>query len=434
MHVVTQLRSRTGLFPRAFWLLVAGTFVYLVGYECAYPFETIYLHNELGVSMTSVGLIFGLSLLAGLPMQIVGGAVADRYGRRGVLVLAISATIVLLEGLALTRVLWQVVALIAFEAACGWAMFLTANSAIVADLTPPERRAEAFSISRVAATAGMVVGPLAGSLLLGLGGGYRPLFLVGGAICAVFLALVVFWFPETKPSLRRDEDDGPPMAAGYRMVIRDRRFLLFCTVTLLPLWCHGQFLMTFPVLLRNVVGVSSGTWGYLLALYALSSTLLQYPVVRYTHRWDKMLLMTAASALIGVGLGSAAFAPRGWPTVVSVLTISLGGMLLNPISFAIVSQMAPTVLRGRYMGVWTLVWEGGVALGPIFGGAAMDRLGGRGAYALVLSVGLIGSALYATLRRSRAFSEASRADLAQADSEGQTAAAVGAAPEAHRDA
>jgi len=106
----------------------------------------------------------------------------------------------------------------------------------------------------------------------------------------------------------------------------------------------------------------------------------------------------AASALISLGLCGAAFAPVGWPTAAFVLVISLGSVLLIPISATIVSQMAPVALRGRYMGAWTLVWTAGMALGPTFGGMAMDRLGGRGAYGVILGVGLLGAVLFARMR------------------------------------
>jgi MFS family permease len=253
LSVVADIRSRAGVFPRPYWLLVTGTFIYLVGYECGFPLETIYLHGGLGLSMTAVGLILGLCGLAGLPVQLVGGAVADRFGRRPVLIVAILASMTLFLGLALTQVLWQVVAVIAVEAAFGWAMYLTASNAIIGDVTTVARRAEAYGIGRVANSAGIVVGPLIGSLILRHGGGYRLSFLVGGAVMGIFLVIATRWLPETRPAAAKHEHDGG--AGGYRVVLRDRRFLLFCAVTLLPLYCHGQFLMTFPVLLKSVVGI-----------------------------------------------------------------------------------------------------------------------------------------------------------------------------------
>ena len=395
--LVQRLRVQAAAFPRSYWLLVGGTAAYLAGYECGYPFESIYLNERLGISLTAIGLIYGLAQLGGLPMQIVGGAAADRFGRRGVLIIGITATIVLFEGLAFARSVWLVVALIAFEAAFGWAFFQMANIAIISDLTSEARRAEGFSISRIAASAGIIVGPLVGGLLLRHDPTYRLPFVVGGAICGIFLLIAVFWLKETRPRTAAGQRGIAATFAGYRAVLSDRRLLAFAAVTLLPLYCHGQFLMTFPVLLKGTIGVSVSQVGLLISLYALSGALVQYPLVRRLRDARKMVLMAAASCFMGVGLGGAAFAPRGVLTAVFVVVISLGTALLVPISSTVVSYLAPPHLRGRYVGAWTLVWTGGIALGPIFGGFAMDHLGGRGAYAIVLAAGLTGAALYLLL-------------------------------------
>ncbi len=70
--------------------------------------------------------------------------------------------------------------------------------------------------------------------------------------------------------------------------------------------------------------------------------------------------------------------------------MSLGETLLAPVAAAEVADFAPEAVRGRYMGVWTVVWNGGAALGPAFMGWAMDTIGGREAFAVLLVVGLAG--------------------------------------------
>ena len=96
-------------FPPQFWALTAGILVYVVGVDMCFPFETLYLNNGLHLSMTVVGLVLGAAGLAGLPFQILGGAFADRFGRRGVLVLSVCGSAVLYVGLALSHSLLQVV-------------------------------------------------------------------------------------------------------------------------------------------------------------------------------------------------------------------------------------------------------------------------------------------------------------------------------------
>jgi MFS family permease len=401
MEFLNAVRARGRVFPAAFWLLVTGTFIFHLGYNLGYPYETIYLHGQLHIAMTTVGLIIGLPMFVGLPMLILGGAIADRYGRRPVLILGICASAVLWEGLAFSRGLWPVMLVIAFEAGCGWAMFMTANNAIIADLTPPARRAEAYSLSRVAVSTGMVVGPLCASFLLRAGSGFRSLFALGGAVCLLFLLLTLLWLKETKPATGTHAETALSTLAGYRVVFADRRFLAFCALMLLPLYGFGQLWVTFPVAVASLLGISPASWGLLVTLYALSAALLQYPLVRRVRGYDKMSLMAVASALVGLGMGGVAFVAPGWPIVALVLLVSLGVVLLVPISATIVSEMAPEELRGRYMGAWTLVWIGGLALGPTLGGIAMDYLGARAAYLLILATGLVGDLLFAFQRTGR---------------------------------
>ncbi len=382
--------------PRQFWLLAAGTFVYAVGVTMCYPFQTLYLNQRLGLSMTSIGLIIGVTLLAGLPFQIVGGAIADRFGRRPVLILAICAGMALFIGLGVADRLWLVIALFAFEAAFGFAQYLTASNAMVTDLTPVSRRAEAFSITRVALNTGLTIGPLIAAPLIALDPTFRTSFLGAGLVLGIFLLMVVTLFKETRPPAAGRGSFGSAFR-GYGQVVRDHRMLAFCVVALLPLYGFGQVMVTMPIVLADLHAVSAGMWGILLVAYGASTAILQYPVVRILGRVDHMLLLALASLCIGVGTGSAAFVP--WPyTFVCLLTISLGVVLFVPISSTVVSHLAPTALRGRYMGSWTLVYIGGYALGPLLGGWALDALGGRGAFAAVAAAGLLGALLFPLLR------------------------------------
>lgn len=153
-------RRAAAAFPPQFWLATGGILVYVVGVDMCFPFETFYLNNGLHISMTVVGRLLGLTTLAGLSLQIVGGALADRLGRRVVLVVSVCGSAVLYIGLALSHSFPQVVAVVLFEACFGWSMFLTGSNAMVTDLVGGPRRAEAFSIVRTAINASMVIGPL----------------------------------------------------------------------------------------------------------------------------------------------------------------------------------------------------------------------------------------------------------------------------------
>ncbi len=382
--------------PRQFWVLAAGIFVYLIGVEMTYPYETLYLNKELGVSMTTLGVILGVTLLATLPLQVAGGALCDKVGRRPVLIVAILGSMTLYIGLGLTRDLTIIVALIAFEAAFGWAQFITASNAMIADVTTTRQRTEAFSVSRVALNAGITVGPLLALPLLAADPSYGLNFFASGIVCAAFLLIVILRLRETRPQTA-EAVSVTAAFRGYGAVLRDRHLLAFCLIALLPLYAFGQIWATMPVMLADLHGVTAQRWSVAMVVYGISMVVLQYPVIRVLRDADHMLLMALACVAIGAGVGVAAFVP--WPaTLACIVSIAVGIVLLLPIAATVVSRLAPVDLRGRYMGVWTIVYMGGYALGPLIGGWALDAFGGRAAFAAITAACLAGAALFPLLR------------------------------------
>ena len=161
-----RARAEVRVFPRQFWLLAFGFLVLLCGIDMCFPFETTYLHDRLGFSMTTIGLLLGVPLLCALPFYVLDGAITDRYGRKPAMIGGALFIAGLYATLAFAGVLWQIAIAVSLEAAFGWALFLTGSNAMIADLVALERRAEAYSITRVAIHVGMVIGPLVGAVVI----------------------------------------------------------------------------------------------------------------------------------------------------------------------------------------------------------------------------------------------------------------------------
>jgi MFS family permease len=388
-------------FPGQFWVLTLGTFVYVAAAALAFPFEGIYMHQYLGASMSMVGVVFGLVPVAVMPVQFLGGQLTDRIGRRVVIMLSVTMGVVWFVGFAYVTAVWQVAILVAVESAFGWPLFQTACNAMIADLLPADQRSEAFSVNRVAMNLGVVIGPAVAGLALGWGVSFRQLFLAAGAGCALMVVMMLVWIRESRPASAatpRLHTDAKGRS-GYRIVFHDRAFILFCLVAILPLFCIGNFGSIYSVYVTSYLGLPYGEWGVLLALNALVVAVVQYPLVRATRFRNRMVLLAIASALLATGIGGSAFAGPLWSLVLLIAVLSVGETLLAPVAAAEVSDMAPEAIRGRYMGVWTIVWNGGAALGPAFGGWAMDTFGGREAFAILLVIGLVGAVLFLVLAR-----------------------------------
>ena len=397
-RVKTSLR-RLAAFPRQFWVLTLGIFIYVGAAALAFPFEAIYLRTQLGTSMSMIGVVFGLVPLAVMPVQFWGGQLTDRLGRRVVILLSVLVGVVWFVGFAFITELWQVAALVAFESAFGWPLFQTASNAMIADVLPPERRQEGFGVTRVAMNLGVVIGPAVAGIALGYGATFRELFLSAAAGCVFMVVIMAVWIRESRPASallpgRHTDRHG---RSGYRIVLHDRVFLIFCAVAVLPVFCIGNFGSIYAVYVTDYIGLPYREWGYLLALNAGIVALVQYPLVSALRRRNRMALLAISSALLAIGIGGSAFAGPLWSLVFLITVMSVGETLLSPIASAEVSDLAPEAVRGRYMGVWTVVWNGGAALGPAFGGWAMDNIGSRQAFVVLLVVGMIGAALFLLL-------------------------------------
>jgi len=423
-----RLARQLRLFPRQFWLLVGGTFFYLLVIGLAFPYTAILIKGRLGVSMAVVGAIMGGTALAGLPLQPLAGSLSDRFGRRAVMIVCAACSGIMYSGLAFVHGLVPVCLFVFCDRALGWPLFLTASNAMVADLVRTRLRPEGYSLVRLMIGAGEVVGPLIAALLLGVGFGLPLLFVLAGAGCFAFLAFTVVALRETRPRAARRVrstaiSEGPAVYGvrdvisiparrrsrkrraaraarpGYGRVLADRRFCAFCAISLLPLFIFGQMYSTFPVLLTGYLHVKPAVWGLLMSYSALVIVVTQYPSVRAVRRLDPMYQVALASVLFGCGVGLSAFVPALLPLLVTIAALSLAQALFGPVTSAIVARLAPVAVRGRYMGAWTLVWTAGQgALGPIFGGLLLARLGPHLTYGGIVVMGLAGACLYPLLR------------------------------------
>ena len=396
---VNNSLRRLAAFPRQFWVLTIGIFIYVGAAALAFPYEAIYLRTALGTSMSMIGVVFGLVPLAVMPLQFWGGALTDRLGRRVVIMLSVLVGVVWFVGFAFITQIWQVAALVAFESAFGWPLFQTASNAMIADVLPPERRQEGFGVTRVAMNLGVVIGPAVAGIALGYGATFRELFLSAAAGCVFMVVIMAIWIRESRPASallpgRHTDRHG---RSGYRIVLHDKVFLIFCAVAVLPVFCIGNFGSIYAVYVTDYIGLPYREWGFLLALNAGIVALVQYPLVSALRRRNRMTLLAISSALLAVGIGGSAFAGPLWSLVFLITVMSVGETLLSPVASAEVSDLAPEAVRGRYMGVWTVVWNGGAALGPAFAGVAMDHIGARQAFVVLLVVGLIGAVLFLML-------------------------------------
>ena len=122
-------------------------FVDRVGGTLIFPFFALYVTQKFGVGMTQAGVLIGIFSISGMVGNFLGGALADRFGRKGIVLFGLVASALssvamgLVNDLAVFYLLAILVGLLSDIAGPGW-------QAMIADILPEEQRAEGFGIMR----------------------------------------------------------------------------------------------------------------------------------------------------------------------------------------------------------------------------------------------------------------------------------------------
>ena len=373
-RAAAYLRSIDPRLPRSVWILNGGGLANAIGVGIAYPFVAIYLHNVRGFSLTTTGLVLAVIGGTGLLFGPLIGIVVDRLGGRATLAGSLVLMAIAFGSFPLIREPWHAV-LASAVGGVGNSGFWPSQSTLLAGLTPQARRHGAFALQRVTRNLGIGLGGLAGGLIATTSDptSFTVLFLVDAATFLVFV-LVLVLIPD--PELPQEVDGGSP--GGYLDVLRHRVFLGFVGLNVLFVAAgYAQFEL-LPVFAKNEAGVSEKFIGVIFFVNTIAIVLAQLPLAKVLEgrrRMKALAVMTVlwAAAWVVVLLGGAWFEAVAAAAVFAFagLIFGLGECFQGPVQGALVADLAPPHLRGRYMAVSTGSWDLGFLIGPAAGGAIL---------------------------------------------------------------
>jgi len=356
--------------PRDVWLLQLGGVMNSFGNGVVLPFLVIYLHDVRGFGLGISGLIVSVSAAAQLSAGLLAGPLVDRLGAKRVLASGLVMQAVGIGLLPLVRQPWQAFVLIAVEGA-GSAGFWPSQSTLIARLTPPHRRHAAFAQQRVTMNLGLGIGGLTGGLIAGVSqpSSFTVLFLVDAA---TFLAYVAVLALIADPGVERGHGDD---AASYRAVLRDRLFSWLWILNFLFVAAGYSLFTLVPPFARDHAGVSERQIGFFFFVNTVVIVIVQLPISRAIEgrrRMRALALMPAFWAVAWLLLDGGAYwlgATGAFVVIAFALAIfGIGECFHGPAHQALVAEIAPDHLRGRYFAVHSLSWGLAGTVGPAIGG------------------------------------------------------------------
>ncbi len=371
---------------------VAGS----VAGAAAWTFVGIWAKTYLHATDTQLGLTYLVGALLAAGTGYLSGHVSDHVGRRPLILTGWGAqTLMLLGFLAVGRHLYAGMALGALAPSLG-AIGGAADSAMVADLVPPDRHEAGYASVRVAANLGVTLGPPIGGLLL-VAHSWQIFFAGVAVLSALGFVLAHRFIPRTGAYA----PESPPERGSFAVIRRDRAFLLFMGSSVLASMTYVAFETLLPISLTTSYGLSPSTWGFLVIVNPLLVTLVQLRLIRWTARMPGSVKLGIAMPLMGLPfllLGLSAAIPV---VALVIFVFVIGEMLWIPTSQAAVAAFAPVDIRGAYMGFFGSSWAVAWALGPFLGLQVRGNFGDNTMWAFVAAISVLAGITGAAAVRGR---------------------------------
>lgn len=359
-------------FEKNLWVLSLGWFVGAMGFAISIPFVSIYFYSELGLSMTQIGLFFGLMAIIRSIFQLVGGEIADRIERRYLLVHTQIIRSFAFLGMAYAIYqdlgFWYVAGAMALNSVFG-AMFHPAANAMVSDILPPEKRLDGYAITRSAGNLGWAAGPAIGGFLAGHSYGF--LFVMSAVI--TMISGIVFWVYMESPNIIRNNErfkfkdliaiKNDPSLAKHSILI----FILYLVV--------AQLIAPFSVYSVEMVGITESQLGWLYTLNGILVVSCQILITRLFAKRKYTVQLAIGSFIYAFGYTVVGLISSFHLFILAIMVITTGEMIMSPPSLALTSKMAPEGRMGRYMGIFGFFVASGWSFGPMYGGFILDHFG-----------------------------------------------------------
>jgi MFS family permease len=370
--------------PREGKLLISTVIFSAVGTGLVLPFMVVYLHEVRGIPLETVGLL--LALQAGLGIIVVPpiGALIDRIGPR--LVYASSIVSLMIGDILISQATTVVGAAAAFVfLGYGFGVIWPSTGAMIGNLIPSEQRQRYFGINFTLLNLGIGLGGIVGGQFVDVERAetFVAVYLIDALSYVPALSILLIALRHVggrvtaEPSAAQVDAPRP----SYLTMLRDKNLrALLLLVAVAALVSYPQLNAGMPAYARAIGEISTQGLGYAFAANTVVIVVLQLFVLQRIEgrrRTRVAVVMAATWAVAWLLLGSTSLVPGTLAATILLASCAgvfgLGETMLQPTSSAMINDLAPDHLRGRYNALSSLMFSGAFVVGPVVASVLIAR-------------------------------------------------------------
>src|SRR5215471_18976619 len=370
-HTFRALRHRN--YRLFFW----GQLVSLIGTWMQQTAMSWYVY-QITNSKFLLGLVAAIGSAPMVFSSIWGGALADLYPKRSILVATQSAQ--MLCAFLLATGVWfgfastEFIMVVAALNGISMGFDMPARQAFTVEMASREDLLNAISLNSSIVNGARVVGPSIAGLLIGAVGVSMCFFLNGVTFVAVIAGLMMmrlppFQRPPHSVSAREHAWNGIVYSIKHQRV--RTILLLFLAVGAFG-WSYSVLM---PAFARDVLGSGANGYGVLMSASGTGAFIGALVVATYGHLFAPRRLALGGVWLFSIALLALSLSRNFYLALAFLLVAGFGMLLFFSTSNTVLQTIVPDEMRGRVMGVWSLVFGAMIPLGSFEAGAVAHWLG-----------------------------------------------------------
>ncbi len=368
--MLTSIRHIKQEYPSQFWLMAFGMLISTLGSSMIWPFLMIYVSETLAVSLAIVTSLMTINSITSLLFSFIAGPVIDRLGRKWVMVISLAGNGACYILMSMANSMPEFILLMALRGAFN-PLYQVGSDAMMADMLPPQKRSDGYSVLRMSNNLGIALGPAIGGFIASAS--YSLTFYLAAIGLLAYSLLLTIKARETLPvhaeALRIKERYG-----GYGQIFKDKPFIQFNLIFTLTTITASMIWVLLAVYAKQNYGVPESLYGFIPATNAIMVVTLQMFVTRWT-KTKKPIQMIAlgaffygtAAIIIGLGAGF-------WMFWLAMVVMTTGELIMVPTATTLSANLAPADKRGRYMSIHGMTWGVANGIGPVTGGILSDTI------------------------------------------------------------
>lgn len=364
------------------------------------PLMTIIMTDRIGLSMEATGFYLSLNSMIYPLASMIGGKLADSYGRKGLIIVFDTMAALLYITCGFMEPSMSLIYVVLGASAC-MSVAGPAHDSLIADLTTPDNRAGAYALSYMGWNLGFALGPTLGGFLYRR---YLPLVFIGDALTALMsISLIFFFIKETIGRTKEEITDSSRKlerreeGSIISVLLRRPILLYFSLIAFGYHFAYSQWNYLMPMhSMQNFGELGAQYFGWMASLNGLVVIIFTPILTKLTEHTKGMRKMVFGILLYAGGFGMLGILNLLPHFFLSVFVFTLGEILLSISVMPFIANHTPASHRGRMNAILPTIMGLGYAIGPMVMGKILKHTTIESAWFLVGGIALV-SALFMLL-------------------------------------